>query len=493
MARENNGEFMRIDEYDVHSEQFFHDDEFNRDVEIALHKRDSYEGGSSEEIQSLPDASAISNAAFAGTAAGLKSKKEKERHRQKTLNNLAGTAAATLKTGAITVAAIIAVSASPAAVKLGFEKPPLLPDNTTSVSAAEIHSHSGGWQTTTQPTCSSAGELTLKCDSCNEILETKPLPQLNHIAGDWTVIKTAGCVQNGTEEQCCKLCGKKLNEKELVAKGHSESEWITLVAATCTTDGSRYTKCTDCGETLVTQAVAATGHTAGSWTLTTCASCSAEGRQTLHCINCGMEMDSLYIPKTSHEESGWIIDTAKTCTTEGHQHTQCINCGAHISESTIPASHNVVTVSGYAATCTTDGMTDEEYCADCQTWFLQPIPIPSTGHTEEQVPPVAATCTSEGSTAGTRCTVCGEYTVPVTTVAALGHDWQDVAGTTESTQHYCQQCNTYENHQWTDGGPNGHQCSECLIFRAHTFNNLDANDAPTADSTCNDCGYQFGT
>ena len=135
--------------------------------------------------------------------------------------------------------------------------------------------------------------------------------------------------------------------------------------------------------------------------------------------------------------------------------------------------------------CTTDGMTDEEYCADCQTWFLQPITIPSTGHTEEDVQAVAATCTTAGSTAGKRCTVCGEFTVPVDTVDALGHAWQEVViPNGPSTQHYCQQCNTYDNHQWVYDGPNGHTCGICNTFGVHTFTD-DAGNTLTVCPECN--------
>ncbi|MBP1572077.1 MAG: hypothetical protein J6C76_09280, partial [Oscillospiraceae bacterium] len=162
-------------------------------------------------------------------------------------------------------------------------------------------------------------------------------------------------------------------------------------------------------------------------------------------------------------------------------------------QQTVPASHNEITVPGKDATCTESGYTTRVYCSDCGTEIVNSAVIDALGHTEERVPPVAETCTTPGSTAGTRCTTCGIYTVPVTTIAASGHNWQDIAGTTESTQHYCNKCGGYENHSWSNGGPNGHTCTVCGAWGNHTFNSLDASGAPAQGSSCIYCGYQYGT
>jgi hypothetical protein len=44
MARENSNEFLQNQEYELSDERFYHEDEFNRDVEIGLYIYGAYRG-----------------------------------------------------------------------------------------------------------------------------------------------------------------------------------------------------------------------------------------------------------------------------------------------------------------------------------------------------------------------------------------------------------------------------------------------------------------
>lgn len=469
MSRENNSEFLHNDEYLPNDEQFFHADEFNKDAEIGLNKRDSFEGGDAD----------------AATAVAHKVKKDRKM--------LLGKTAVSLKTGAITVAVAVAVCASPAALMLGFEKPPLLPDSNTEETQAavqHIHDTQGGWFTAISPSCSAEGLVTLKCESCGETLETKPLPQLQHSPEDWKTIKVSNCTENGTEVQNCRYCGKQLDSRETQPLGHSESGWITLINATCTTDGTRYTLCTACGERLKTQTVAATGHTAGTWTIVNCSSCISEGKQAIFCTSCGIELDSLPLAMSEHSESGWIVDLAKTCTTEGHQHTQCTNCGKTLNEKTIPASHNEITEPAVEATCTTDGHTIRIYCADCGTEIVNTQIIPATGHTRQVVAGYAATCTADGRTDGVICANCDLVFEEQTVINALGHDWTYDATVNLPANHYCSVCYVAADHVWINNADDErtHICSDCDSVQSHNFLIYNADASVTQRESCPDCG-----
>ncbi|MBP1571475.1 MAG: hypothetical protein J6C76_06205, partial [Oscillospiraceae bacterium] len=88
MARENNGEFLFSDEYEARDEQFFHADEFNREAEIGLSKRDSYEGDGGEEISQSSDIPVFTNVPVIA-AAGRKKRRADKKYRQRKMHNSA--------------------------------------------------------------------------------------------------------------------------------------------------------------------------------------------------------------------------------------------------------------------------------------------------------------------------------------------------------------------------------------------------------------------
>ena len=186
-----------------------------------------------------------------------------------------------------------------------------------------------------------------------------------------------------TNASYCTVCGKEIAP----ATGHTE-EIIAGKDATCTATGlTEGKKCSACGEILVAQdEIPALGHT---WAEATCTA-----------------------PKT------------------------CTVCG--VTEG-VALGHTEVTVAGYAATCTEDGLTAGAKCADCGQVLVAQVVIPAAGHT-----PAA----DDGDcTTAVVCTVCGKVTTPAAAKHTFG-DWVITKEATETEdgerQRVCAVCGTVE-------------------------------------------------
>ena len=137
--------------------------------------------------------------------------------------------------------------------------------------------------------------------------------------------------------------------------------------------------------------------------------------------------------KLEHSFSGdWTKDTS------GHWHT-CTLCKTAISDKadhiyddpcdeicnicgyTREVKHTVVTVKGYPATCTDDGLSDGSYCSDCGKVLTEQTVIPKTGHKPVIDEAVKATCRHDGLTVGSHCEYCGLVYVEQTVIPRLEH------------------------------------------------------------------------
>ena len=66
----------------------------------------------------------------------------------------------------------------------------------------------GEWQTTTQPTCTAAGEKQRNCTVCGKVPEKETIPANGHRWGAWYVKTPAEIGKDGLEERDCQVCGK---------------------------------------------------------------------------------------------------------------------------------------------------------------------------------------------------------------------------------------------------------------------------------------------
>lgn len=167
-----------------------------------------------------------------------------------------------------------------------------------------------------------------------------------------------------------------------------------------------------------------------------------------------------------------------TCTEYGADKYTCSNCGYTKTLPVDPNGHSFSTEPGYAATCTTAGLTDKVFCttcgyvesdstvipalghdmvegtivpATCKSKGYTPrkcsrcgledrineTPLDSSAHNVVEIPAVEATCVNSGKTAGEQCSFCGAVLVAPKTVIAEGHKWIAASCTEAKTCSVC--------------------------------------------------------
>ena len=315
------------------------------------------------------------------------------------------------------------------------------------------HSHSyGNWEITKTATCTETGRKVKSC-SCGATLEESiSINGANHtnIIIDPAVESTCK-VPGLTEGKHCGACGVTIVAQQTAElKKHTEVV-IPAVAATCKSAGSTEGKqCSACGTlTVVPQVIPKTAHTEVTIPAVA-ATCKETGlTEGKFCSVCNTITKSQEMTvKKAHTE---VIDAAvdPTCTaagkTEGRHCSVCstviiaqtiIPAKGHTPDSdrictedapctvcgtTVPGGeHTIVTVKGYAATCSVPGKTDGKKCSVCNENIEPQREIPTVDHTIVIDAAVAPSCTESGLTQGEHCTKCS-YKVERTKVSATGH------------------------------------------------------------------------
>ena len=212
----------------------------------------------------------------------------------------------------------------------------------------------------------------------------------------------------------CSVCGVTLSreQKTVAATGnHTWSAWTTTQAATCTKAGSKTRKCAICTATEA-QSIPATGHTWSAWSVTQAATCTKAGVKTRKCANC-TATETQSIPATGvHTWGAWQTTQAATCTKAGVKTRKCSQCDKTETQSIPATGHTPVTVRGYGASCTGNGLTDGQKCSACGATLVAQQVIPAHGHYIIGVGGYPATYTSEGLTDGSYCGNCGATITP---------------------------------------------------------------------------------
>ena len=118
------------------------------------------------------------------------------------------------------------------------------------------------------------------------------------------------------------------------------------------------------------------------------------------------------------------VVTQPTCTEAGQVENTCTVCGAVETEPLDPLGHDVVTVSGYPATCMWGGWSDGSYCRRCDKTLTQQERLPATGkHTPRTVAAKAAACSAAGFSQYTVCSVCGLVLQAPEVIPPIGHNY----------------------------------------------------------------------
>lgn len=257
-----------------------------------------------------------------------------------------------------------------------------------------------------------------------------------------------------------------------------------------------------------------------------------------------------YTPAQNMEFAGWVIDgktygvgavftpTSNTIITaqwKAHEHfggsatclspAICTGCGSAYGQY---GSHSLTYSGGYAATCSSTGMTAHSKCSTCGVCFVDgnetssfSLSTPALGHQWKTEKAKAATCTEAGCKEYKICSTCGSIQIAGkeakkedTVIPAAGHTLVVV----EATQSSCTQSGVQSHEQCTTcnklfqqkkeiqldqittalsshvlgekwlSDESGHwkTCVDCeAVFRrnVHTDTN--------ADGLCDDCSYQM--
>ena len=165
-------------------------------------------------------------------------------------------------------------------------------------------------------TCTEAGSVAFKCDTCLEVMRTYALDPLGHDDGVWKVDVEPTADHEGYMSRYCSRCHQVLESKTVELHKHRSADNAvkTLIQPTCTTEGEKGLICDDCGAVYATETVPALGHDYGSWYK------NNNGTHSRGCSRCQ------YI-ETANCSSYVATVTAPTCEQDGFTTFVCADCG----------------------------------------------------------------------------------------------------------------------------------------------------------------------
>ena len=218
------------------------------------------------------------------------------------------------------------------------------------------------------------------------------------------------------------------------------------------------------------------------------ADCRTEVISSETCVSCGYIR--VNASRGAHRYGNYRVTTKATCAHSGEKLAVCSVCGAEDHVVIPKLAHTKVTVEGYAATCTEDGLTSGTVCSVCGTTLRAQKRIPAA-HTPSVVPGYAAVdCETPGLSDGSVCSVCGtvlkeqeEITIPhdytawyviSDTIAGEG----EVSFDDECHRRHCTVCQSQEDAEhgnWSSAKADDRNDGE-VAYLYHVL-------------TCGDCGY----
>ena len=100
---------------------------------------------------------------------------------------------------------------------------------------------------TRQPTCTQAGERTLRCGICGDSY-TEAIPAAGHTyTSEWTTDRQPTCTQAGSKSRHCMVCGASADVTDIPATGHNYQNTKVIKKATTTKSGKVKQTCSVCG------------------------------------------------------------------------------------------------------------------------------------------------------------------------------------------------------------------------------------------------------
>ena len=270
----------------------------------------------------------------------------------------------------------------------------------------------------------------LYCDDCHSVVtpQTVTAP-LGHARQVIPAIAATCTTAGKTEGAVCSRCNEVIiPQKDIAALGHSYGEWVITQEATEQNVGSKTKTCTTCGDT-VTVEIPKLAHThrldENAAVITRQPTCTEAGLMQNYCA-CGETYGNpIEIPAIGHNMSQ-VAKVTATCVTEGVvAHYHCANCNKNYADATAkielasvtePKNHknhgdNIVVISGYPATCVSEGLEAGRKCSACNVVIEYGEIIPKTDHRAgdenlEFIDEVSASCTEHGIIEHYHCYVC---------------------------------------------------------------------------------------
>lgn len=281
-------------------------------------------------------------------------------------------------------------------------------------------------------TCSECGKYFSDANGETEIkLADTVIAKLGH---SYTgTVKSDGSGENATHSYLCKNgCGTYGG-----ATAHEWSAGVVEPAATCTTDGTETFTCTVEGcKATYTKTVPATGHSftkenATNDYLATKATCTDAATYYKSCAKCDLTSKGTADEATFKSGNALGHSFAQTngvkSNDDGTHSFKCVRCETYGTDTTVGGSEKC---SGGTANCV-----DKAVCTVCNAAYGE---VDSTKHkTVVTVTGYAATCESDGKTDGKHCDACNVDTVVQNTIPATGHKFDgDCVEVTDSTHAY---------------------------------------------------------
>ena len=186
-----------------------------------------------------------------------------------------------------------------------------------------------------------------------------------------------------------------------------------------------------------------------------------------------------------HIWSAWTIIKEAQCEEVGLTQRYCIECYYTESKPIDALGHTEVINQAVAPSCTQNGLTEGEQCAECNKIFVPQEIVKALGHTEVIDKAVAPTCTESGITEGKHCDVCSEILVAQKVVPKNGHSFEEWYVTKEATE--------------SEKGEKRRDCSSCTAFETspiaeltHDHNNWETITLDSLNPTCTETGLTEG-
>lgn len=304
-----------------------------------------------------------------------------------------------------------------------------------------------------EATCSKEGKVELRCEKCDEPLDSKVLPLVPHNPIAIEVLRQDDCKAqvDGLQRMICRWCETPMGFEAIKWK---HDEIYTTVQPTCTEQGYDLTTCLGCDMSEKTNFVDATGHTEKADEQAP--TCTEDGYYKTVCEVCGEELGGEVLAAPGHDYVE--VETYATCVNDGFTTKTCLVCGFEEIEQGAPArGHDPETKIVKEANCTEDGL-EQEICSVC-TEVISETVLDKLGHEFEQTFKYEANCEDDAYVELT-CSVCGVVETEVAQGTSFGakHNFEagEKVAPTEDTPGYtpyvCKVCAVTEEREPTTLG-----------------------------------------